>query len=436
MVEYIKSFTEEALCKFILETKESLFICSPLIQPKVLTAIDELHFNLDGKVSIHIGVDFSPETFRQGYGEIDSYMDIWMTDYQVLNMKDNRISFIISDQVGYYLFFESRYFIPADKATMNAVKIDPVSMVRLKHQFFNSFQKAELTNQLSNAVIEESIQLKDIESEFKRPGIISSIDIDDKIVETVQTNLNNNPPLKPDYKRIVEFYSNKFQYAKLEFNGANLKTKKIELPQKALPIKDAELKKKLESKLNLFDQATSNLCFNLLDKFKSKIISVREDFLTPLKSRNENILEKSRKTIFIEKVKSLEIELIEVRTESLLLVSIQIESTKEKLRKDLIDFYLQYPELISNQTSLFWDQNEDYKVIAATNLANTTIYNIHWPEAIELLNGFSIKTFFSDITFEDLQNEKLIKELLERKLINNIDINNLATFGKAVEVTK
>jgi hypothetical protein len=111
LMEYIRSLTEKDLCDFILNTKESLYICLPLLQPDVLDAIAEMDFYLNSNTPINIGIDFSPETFRQGYGEIKSYDDILMSGYNVLNMKDNRISFVISDNVGYYLFFESRYFI-------------------------------------------------------------------------------------------------------------------------------------------------------------------------------------------------------------------------------------------------------------------------------------------------------------------------------------
>lgn len=431
---YIKSFTEEELCKFILGTKESLFICLPLLHPEVINAIDELQYNLNGKVSINIGLDFTPETFRQGYGEIASYEDFWMTDYKICHMKDNRVSFVIADTVGYYLFFESRYFIPADKATLNAVKIDPVSIVRLKHQFFGAYEKSGLSDQIANAIIEESIQLKNIETEFQNPGKIISIEIDHDMIRAVELDLSINPPLKPDYKRIVEFYSNKFQYAQLVFNGANLKTKKIELPQKALPIKDADLKKRLEAKLNLFDNKNGSDCFVLLDEFKDKIQQVRDTYLTPLKSRQENILIKSSKPQFLAVIELLKKELILVSQNSLMLIGDQIENSKEKLQKNLIDFFFQNPEFIASFDNLFLQSDAAYKMREAQNLAKETIYHIKWPKPHELLNAFEIKYNFSDITFEDLQNETLLKELLSRKLIDDYDINNLADFGKAIKI--
>lgn len=435
-MEYIKSFSEEDLCNLILDTKESLFICLPLLHPKVIQTINILQKNLNSKNSINIGLDFSPETFRQGYGEIDSYKDFSNFKYKIKNFKDNRISFIISDSTGYFLFFESRYFIPAEKATLNAVLIDPASIVRLQHYFFKVFGKEELSNNLANAIIEESKNLKNLEKDIQIPLKINSSSIDSKLIEAVKKNLDANPPLKPDYKRLVDLYSNKFQYAQMEFSGANLKTKKIELPPNALPIKNADLKKRLETKLGLFDKESSSACFTPLEDFKINMMKVRSKYLVPLRLRNENILRKGDKAKFEEAVELLKKELEDVKKKSLTLVSDQIEKTKKSLLKDLIDFFSKNPDIIFSDKNLFFIQESDPKYILqeAENLANETIYKIKWPKAHDLMSEFELTTHFSDLTIEDLKNEKLIKEFLERKLIDDSDIHNLADFGKAITV--
>lgn len=430
-MNYIKSITEDSLCKLILETKKSLYICLPLLQPKVIDAIDELNYNLSGEVSINIGIDFSPETFRQGYGEIEPYQELWKSNYNTINIEDNRISFVISDDIGYFLFFESRYFIPANKATINAVGIDPTTIVRLKHFFFSAFKEEELSDQLANAIVDESIMLKSVESEIKEMGSVSSTTLDDQFVEKVENDLKENPPLKPDYKRIVDYYSNKFQYAKLEFSGANLETKKIELPKKALPIRDAELKKRLETKLNLFDSIDSKEHFKPLEDFKQKVQKVRDEFLTPLKSRDESIIDKKKKEEFLKTIKSLEEEIKELGVKSIGSVSDLIESTKKRLFDDLVEFFIENPETISKD-DIFLKADFTYKKQEAQNLANEVVTKIRWPKAHNLVSAMSIKSFFSDITIEDLENEDLIKELESRGIISDADVNKLASFGKGI----
>ena len=431
---YIKSFTEEDLCKLILETKESLFICLPLLQPKVMGAIDRMYSDLNGKVAINIGMDFSPETFRQGYGEIESFEDIWMPVYKVINLKDNRVSFVISDTVGYYLFIESRYFIPAEKATINAVKIDPVSMVRLKQQFFGAFEKSELSNQLADAVIEEGIQLDNIENEVQNAGKISSSAIDPDLLEAVEKKLSSNPPLKPDYKRIVDFYSNKFQYVKLEFSGANLRTKKIELPQKALPLRSAALKKRLETKLELFDKENSDEIFKPLEDFKLQVQELREKFLKPLTTRNENIIKKTDKSLFNSEVNKLIAEVQSLKLSIIDKMSHQIENTKKRLLKELTEFLIENPQDISSLGDLFHNYSKEYVRQEAENIANKTIWDIRWPSPHELVEDFKLVTHYSDITYEDLSNKALLEELKKRELITDSDINNLAEFGKGISI--
>jgi len=311
-MDYIKSFTEEEFCTLILQSKESLYICLPLLHPKVVEAIHEVHNNRNGEISIYIGLDFTAETFRQGYGEILSYDEKWIEKYNVRQMMDNRISFVIADSVGYFLFFESRYLLPADKVTLNAVLIDPISIVRLKQHFFKAFKKSELSDHLANAIIAESNQLNNIEDEFQGTGIINSSAINQDTIEAVRESLRKNPPIKPDYKRIVEYYSNKFQYAKLVFKGANLMHRKLELPKDVLPIIDAELKEKLETKLHLFDKKDEEKCFEPLNDYKAKIAELREVFFTKIKSRDESLISKLHKVEFEAQIKVLQEELVKV----------------------------------------------------------------------------------------------------------------------------
>lgn len=433
-MEYIKSITEKDLCDFILKTKESLYICLPLLQPAVLGAIAEMHYNLSAKVSVNIGVDFSPETFRQGYGEIKSYDDILLCDYNVLNMKDNRISFVISDNVGYYLFFESRYFIPAEKQTINAVQIDPISIVRLKQHFFqNCKNKSDFANEIANAMIDESLRMKEID--YPGSTTVKSSKIDAEKLENVFSDLTLNPPLKPDYQRVVQIYANKFQYIQLEFVGANLQSKRIVLPPKALPLKNADFKKKLESKLSLFDQKSRIDTFELLINFKEKLQEFRFNYTVPLKSRKESVISKINKKAFEEELKLLEKELEDIKQKSIKKVSAQIDSTRKQLEVELDEFYYLNYENLFAQNSLF-DIDEETKKNESHNSALETIYHIKWPKAPELLDGFSLKVYFSDITYEDLNNKSLLNEFKEKNIINEADVKYISDINKGIEIVK
>lgn len=435
-MDYIKSFTEEEFCSLILQTKESLYICLPLLHPKVIESIHEVYDNSKGEISINIGLDFSPETFRQGYGEIVSYEDSWMEKYNVQQMKDNRISFVITDSVGYFLFFESRYLLPADKVTLNAVLIDPISLIRLKQHFFKSYKKSELSDHIANAIIAESDQLKNIETEFQGSGIIISSVINQTTIDDVRESLKKNPPIKPDYKRIVEFYSNKFQYAKLVFKGSNIMYRKIDLPKDVLPIIDAELKDKLETRLNLFDKDDEENCFEPLDKYKVKIVGLRERFFTKIKSREESLISKQHKIEFEAQYKVLQEELVTVKANIITELAKQIETTKTRLLGDLKEFFLVNPQALFPKEPYLWT-NREYVESEAIVFAQDLIYNpekIKWPKAHLMLDEFKLSVQYSDITIEDLRNKEFIKELKEARLIGQADINFLAEFGIAIGI--
>lgn len=429
---YIKSLTEPDLCQLILQTKKELFLVMPLIHPKLMDALNELD-SLNVDISINLGFDFSPENFRQGYGEMEAFDQIVQSKFNCLNMKDNRISFIIKDDTGYFLFIESRYLIPAEKATINAVKIDPISIVRLKHHFFKPFERKALENQLANAIIDESIRFKDVEQEFKLPGIIETKEIDAKMVDAVNDNLKKNPPLKPDYKRIVEYYSTKFQYVKLIFKGANLQSKKIELPKKALTVNDVSLRKRLETKLNLFNTVDENELFPELDDIKLQIKELREYYLVPLKIRQENLLEIAKKEDFETEVEQLKVEIAKISDKIIQKIEAKMEETREILQKELLVFYTENPKQISDN-DLFLNSDEAYKKKVAKKKAEEIVHSIKWPEAFELLSKMSMQLFYSNITKEDLSNKDLLNELVDRKVITEADKTSLADFGKGIEI--
>lgn len=435
-MEYFKSLTTTALAELIKSAKRSLYLCLPSLHAEIVDAIAELDFMEnypDENVKIHILIDFDAQTFRQGYGNYDAMEGLFMGGNEIKCLKDNRISFVISDDVGYYLFIESRTMIPADKETINAVRIDPVSMVRLKKYFFTDAEKSDFKNELANAIIEESKALSEPEKLLpKKPAHVA--EISDSEINEVRINLKQNPPLNPDFKRIVEFYSNKFQYVKLKFEGANLLYRKIEIPSKALPIMDSVLKDKLETKLNLFDKADEEECFKPLNSLKARIADLREKYLTKIKSREESLMDKLKKSDFEKELESLKKDIDKVKSETISKLATQIELTKKRLLTDLTEFFVANPKALFPNHPNLWAGNESYIKQESHSKAEEIIYRIKWLKAHLLVEEFRLILQYSDITFEDLKSEDFIRELSECKLINDADVNLLAEFGKGVKI--
>lgn len=112
-MEYFKSLTITDLADLITSAKKNVYLCLPSIHEEIQNAITFLDYSSsddDNEVNIQLLIDFDAQTFRQGYGEFDSVEDLWDGGFGVRQLKNNRISFIISDNIGYYLFT-----LPTDK---------------------------------------------------------------------------------------------------------------------------------------------------------------------------------------------------------------------------------------------------------------------------------------------------------------------------------
>ena len=430
-MEYFKSLTQNDLASLIRSTERKLFVSLPLFYGEIADAIMSIHRDSEKKIGIHILVDFDAQTFRQGYGEIESFEQLIKEGIEIKTLNDNRISFIIVDDKGYYLFIESRSLIPADKETINAMRVDPVSIVRLKQFFFGKSIKMNYQDELKNAIIDEGLLLDKAEEMKNLLAPVATISQEE--LQTVSNDLKSNPPLNPDYKRIVEFYSNKFQYVKLKFNGSNLQHRKIELPPRVLPVADTELKKRLETKLNLFDQDLVDETFSSIQELKEQLDEIREKYLPKVKSREERLLDKNRKSAFEQAVVDQKAKIGDVKTKCLVNIGKQIKMTSERLIVNLADFLAENPKVLFPDHKHLWENHEEYIKDASKEEAMSIVTKIKWPKAHDLLDELSIDLQYSDITYEDLKNKTFIKELLECGLIDDADEKQLASFGKGIE---
>lgn len=436
-MEYFRSITQKDLIGLIVGTRKSLFLSIPSMHEELedaLGLLDHTAHIQNFKIAIHLLIDFDAQTFRQGYGNYPAVDRMIKDGYDIKTLKDNRISFIISDDIGYYLFIESRSLIPAEKETINAVKIDPVSLVRLKHYFFSDTMQRDIEDELTNAIIQESKLLERSEALLQENRANVNV-ISEEKRKSVDTDLKQNPPLHPDHKRIVEFYSNKFQYVRLKFEGSNLKDYKIELPAKALPLRDAALKRRLETKLNLFDPEKAKTTFAALLAMKTKVDATREKFLVKVKSREESLLNKEEQNNFNITIESFKKELEDTKQKTLSSISTQIMEAKDRLIIELRDFLIDNAmDIFPNLEYLWKNDPEQLKQIAQSESEDIVHKKINWPKPHQLVNKFDLIIQYSDITFQDLKNEKFVKELHEAGLINDANANELAVFSKGIKI--
>ena len=429
-MDYFKKINTLSLAEIIKSAKKSLYLCLPSLPPEISDAIAELNFmqNIpEETVQIHILVDFDANTFRQGYGDYESMEGLFMEGDDIKCLKDNRISFIICDNIGYYLFIESRTMIPADKETINAVRIDPISIVRLKSYFFPGIDKTDIKDELANAIIEESKTLSSPEKLIpKTPAPIAGIS--DEEIREVRVNLEKNPPLNPDFKRKVEFYKNKFQYAELHYYGQRIEHYTISIPPKLLPYKNEELKNKLLTRLKLFEDINDNEDFQKFKTIEQRKNDIVEKYLTPLKCRkNRSVLKVGTKIQFVDEIKTLTQDLGKIKTTIYSAMIEELESAKTNLQSTFEAF------LIENPTEEMINMGQDNFLIMAKSISKGLVSKINVDPA-KMISKIKIDCHFADITFEDLSDTDLMNEFVEKKLIDDTDINKLAEFGQGIKV--
>ena len=227
----------------------------------------------------------------------------------------------------------------------------------------------------------------------------------------------------------MEFYSNKFQYAELHFEGQNIKSIKVDIPPNILPYNSVELRNKLITKLKLFENIDDNQSYLLFEEIVRMKKSISKKYLTPLRcKKNHSILLKERKGDFNSEVNLLHEKVDSIRKEIYGTLVAEIDLSKEKLSKTLYDF------LLSNPT-------DDMKFFGAPNhprmaksISDALVNNLKIPDIAVLLRNLKVEIQFSDITYEDLRNEELLNELKEKELINEADVHEITKFGSVVEV--
>lgn len=185
--------------------------------------------------------------------------------------------------------------------------------------------------------------------------------------------------------------------------------------------------------MNLFDQDFIDETFSSIQELKEQLNEIREKYLTKVKSREESLLDKNRKSAFEQAVDDQKAKIDDVKTKCLVNIGKQIKLTSERLIDNLAEFLAENPKVLFPEYEHLWENNEEYIEYASKEEAMNIVTKIKWPKAHDLLDELSIDLQYSDITYEDLKNKTFIKKLLECGLIDDADEKQLASFGKGIE---
>jgi len=407
---YIVMLNYKNLVDLISEAKERIIICLPGIHNEVGHALIEA---ASAKIDIKVIIDLSEECIRNGFGDIESVYALKEHGIALYEFPNNIVSFLICDQVGYFLFPQSRIFASDDVGT-NAVEMDPLTTAKVIAYFFPPKGKGEslaLEQTVSRAIkyIQDN-SLNIINNALPSP--IQSVNTNK--MDEIKRRLDQNLPLHPDLQRQMKIYTAKIQFVEFHFEGKNIQSAKISIPAEALPFKDDTIRQRLEARMKLFEGIEEHENYRPLKEVKEEIESLRKKYLTPIGSRDKSIIHIEEKEEFNKKVEQLQSKLDETRQQIVIWLAEEILNSGDRLKNELKNFFKEYPpkEYIQyqSQKSLFERKTE--------SLATQIVARIKIPEPSELLAKMEIRINFYDLTWDDFRNQQFLDELVEKEVFD------------------
>lgn len=396
--------------------------------PSVDDEIAEVLIRKASEISIKVLIDNSEESIRNGFGEIAGIEKLIHNKVQIFQAEGNLVSFIISDDVGYFLFPQSKIFLEKAKGT-NAFKIDPVTIQLLIQHFFPSENQSEENKFEQSATIGDSINHFETAFQDIKQNDSAASEFDNEKYESIKKKLKVNPPLSPNLQRQINTYTAKIQFVELKFSGGNLENRIAQLPKKAIPINSDELKSLLLTRIKMFQDISKNPDYKKFQDLKDEVEKLRKKYLTPITCRQgKSIIKMEEKEIFLvelnklkETTKTLNKELVTMLEEGKL-------KTIDLLRKELKTF------LQTNEPQeLKIITKQEVKERKLEEIINTIVASVKFPEVSNLLEKISLTELFYDLTWNDFKDEKLHKEFEEKKIMVKDEIDSIVKLKDAFE---
>jgi len=223
----------------------------------------------------------------------------------------------------------------------------------------------------------------------------------------------------------------KIQFVELNFKNGNISGKRIKIPEKALPFQSPELKRILESSLKIFQNDEQNQHY--LEGYKAiqqYVKAIRETYLKNIRCRNDkSVLEKAKKEAFEKEIAAINIGFKNVEKNLIIEMDNEITRTQERLTKELKVFFIKNPP---DQFKVFQGEILERKV---DHYATYLVYQMKFPQAVEIVQGMKLDFKYYDLTWEDLSDDELLKEF-EMKDVLKDDIQNIRELKKAFTIKK
>lgn len=418
MSAFVSTVAQPELLNVFTSARRQLIYAAPGISTDFAKAL----VSLRGKgIKIRVIIDPAEASFRNGYGELKAVQMLQQANCEVLEVPGNRVSFVIADDTGYLLFNQSLALEEQGPGT-NAIRLESVQQQQLLLHFFpprDLFEATQRIRDIQQAFQKTTIDINQLTTEVDiSVGQSVTRPLKSVAFKETEQNLTDTPPVHPDRRRQTMVYTSKFQFVELEFKGANITYKRVDIPKDVLPVRDKRLKEALETKLKILE-TQENLPKSWLT-LKDNVDKTREEFLVKIATANKNVLNLSRKKAFTEAIGALEQTVASAKQELASFLMAEIKQTKNRFVQTLLDFFTETPP---DDLRMFVD-DVNYPTYLK-DYAEDIVRKIDFPKPATETEKVTFTVRYFDVTWEDLNSKKFLEELKEKRLITDHDFAQL-----------
>lgn len=401
------------LVNLLLAAKREVIISLPNVSVEQANLLKEIHSK---GIEVNLYIEIEENTYRSGYGDFETLEIIKKAGISLYQKKQVNIYFYIIDEVGFFHFPKSR-FTEDEGVAYDLFQMLPDQVNQLKGLFKPNEYRDEIDKRILAGGDAEVIA--EISGNISQP--------ETKAVDDMVARLQKDPPKKPLLHRALLVYQGKFQMAELEFKGANLHAMKVKIPSNALPFKDAELQKAIETNLRLFDQSHSQSFMSPFFQFKIEVEEIRRKFLVYLRTIDKSIIAKEASNSFKDEVVKLQEKASKLEEKLINNLQEAISDTRERIKTSLINFF---KNNVPDKFKLLQDKTLNKEL---ENHATEIVSKIKFPMAKDILGKIEIKYSFYDITWETLNNKEMLSEMVKKGMISPKEKAHIESNGVEVE---
>lgn len=406
---WFATLDSKALITAINGAKRRVVLAAPGVWEPVADALVIANKRLDAG-SVKVVLDARAHTARLGFGEFVAIDKLRKAGVEVRNHTGLRIGILICDNTGWSFAMPAALvedYPAANTDAFNAVALTAAQVEALAAEL----PGCETTAPGPTATDGLGVPL--------RPAV-GEDPITDEELKLERNALEVAPPQVFDLARQTSVYAALILFVELEFEGAQLQLRTIQLPTYLSTVvsSDKALKERVRTSLRILDGINRP---ELLGDIVYEVDELRKGYL-PSVGRSGRILLKSKKNEFENRIIGIRKKLDQRK--KLLREEMQatIDNVIESITPALADALLQSPPAVFS--GRYKHTKEDANSFVARELRNKC------PKVEAIVSSIALYVDFKDVTYETLSDpefDKKVKELLPESVFRDAKLLTVQT---------